>query len=84
MRQASKGRLGLVGFLLQHGAKLGTRDKQGATPLHRAAAAGKVQFDFLTCPSPPRPRRPPALACAHETRRRRHTQACHDSQHHLD
>lgn len=40
--QASKGRLGVMGVLLDHGAKLSAADSMGNTPLHRAAAAGKV------------------------------------------
>ncbi len=40
--QASKGRTGLIPLLLRHGAQPTMADKLGNTPLHRAAAAGKV------------------------------------------
>lgn len=39
--QASKGTAPLVQLLLQHGAKH-AKDSTGATPLHRAAAVGKL------------------------------------------
>jgi Ankyrin repeats (many copies) len=42
--QASKGRTALVPLLLEHGARAGARDSLGSTPLHRAAAAGKVRL----------------------------------------
>ncbi len=49
-RQASKGRLPLVELLADHGARVAARDGQGATPLHRAAASGKV--GARGCPPP--------------------------------
>ena len=44
--QASKGRTTLIPLLLEHGARAGARDSLGSTPLHRAAAAGKVRLDM--------------------------------------
>lgn len=44
--QASKGRTALIPLLLEHGARAGARDSLGSTPLHRAAAAGKVRVDM--------------------------------------
>jgi Ankyrin repeats (many copies) len=44
--QASKGRTALIPLLLEHGARAGARDSLGSTPLHRAAAAGKVRVNM--------------------------------------
>lgn len=38
--QASKGYPGLITSLLEHGARLGTKDMTGSTALHRAASSG--------------------------------------------
>lgn len=46
--QASKGRLGVMAMLLDHGASLSAKDSMGNSALHRAASAGKVGPHYLS------------------------------------